>query len=84
MKKLFKSIVLINYIHVAYHLVLFGLVLISCEAEHVHRDITVVNKSKITLSRCQFPIERIELYTHLEESSSYVNCDYDENNSNNN
>ena len=79
MKKLFKSIVVINYIHVAYHLFLFGFVLLSCEAEHLHRDITVINKSKITLSRCQFPIERIELYSHLEESTSYVNCDYDEN-----
>ena len=79
MKKFFKSIVVINYIHIAYHLFLFGLVLLSCEAEHLHHNVTVVNEQKVVLSRCQFPIERIELYSHLEESTSYVNCDYDEN-----
>ena len=76
MKKLFKSIVVVNYIHIAYHLFLFSLVLLSCEAEHLHHN---VNEQKVVLSRCQFPIERIELYSHLEESTSYVNCDYDEN-----
>lgn len=79
MKKLFKSIVLVNYIHIAYHLFLFGFVLLSCEAEHLHHNVTVVNEQKVVLSRCQFPIERIELYSHLDESSNYVNCDYDEN-----
>ena len=76
MKKLFKSIVIVNYIHIAYHLFLFGFVLLSCEAEQLHHN---VNEQKVTLSRCQFPIERIELYSHIEESTSYINCDYDEN-----
>ena len=79
MKKLFKSIVVINYIHIAYHLFLFGLVLLSCEAEHLHHNVTVVNEQKVVLSRCQFPIESIQLYSHIQDSTSYVNCDYDEN-----
>ena len=79
MKKLFKSIIVINCLHIGYHLCLFGFVLLSCEAEHLHHNVTVVNEQKVVLSRCQFPIESIELHNHLEESTSYVNCDYDEN-----
>ena len=79
MDKLFRSIVLINYLHIGYHLFLFAFVLVSCEAEHRHHNVTVVNEQKVVLSRCQFPIEAISLYNHLEESTSYINCDYDEN-----
>lgn len=76
MKKLFKSITAINF---SYHLFLFGFVLLSCEAEQLHHNVTVVNERKISLSRCEFPIQSISLYSYVQDSTSYINCDYDEN-----
>lgn len=71
MKKLFQSVVLVNYIHIAYHLFLFGLVLFSCETTHLH------NKEEPVLSKCQFPIESIVVYSYLEEGNTYLSCYYD-------
>lgn len=79
MKKLFKSILVVNYIHITYHLFLFGFVLLSCQAEQLHHNVTIVNERKISLSRCEFPIQSISLYSYVQDSTSYIDCDYDEN-----
>lgn len=71
MKRLFQSVVLVNYIHIGYHLFLFGLVLFSCETTHLH------NEKEPVLSKCKFPVESIVVYSYLEESNTYLSCYYD-------